>query len=99
MPESDTVEREALLTQGLHPPQHLASAIDVLRRHEMPPEEINVVVTTDDPTLVRRRLELHRERLDEWLAQQACLLSAVERLLTEAASERRRVGEDAVAAG
>lgn len=87
MPESDTAE--ALRTQGLLP-RHLASAVDVLRRHEMPPEEIHAVVTTDDPTLVRRHLELHRERLDEWLAEQARRLSAVEFLLTEAASQRRQ---------
>lgn len=81
---------EALRPQGLRPRPDFARAIDVLRRQEMPLEEIHVLVVTDDPTLVRRYLELHRERLDEWLAVQARCLWAVERLLTEAASQRRR---------
>ena len=34
-----------------------------LRELGMPPEEIRVVLITRDPRLVRRHLELHRERL------------------------------------
>lgn len=89
---------EALRPQGLRPPD-FARAIDVLRRQEMPLEEIHVLVVTDDPTLVRRYLELHRERLDEWLAEQEGRLWAVERLLTEAASQRRRVASTPAACG
>ncbi len=65
----------------------------------MPPEEIHVVVSTDDATLIRLHLQLHRERLDEWLADQARRLSAIERVVAEAAIERRRSREGDEATG
>jgi hypothetical protein len=39
----------------------------VLRDQEMPPDELRVVLTTADPEVARRHLELHMERLEEWL--------------------------------
>jgi len=57
----------------------------------MPSDEIGTVLTTDDPELVRRHLELHRERLDEWLADQRRTLAALERLLADRAVERGRM--------
>ena len=46
----------------------LLSAARELRRLGMPPTEIHTVLVTDDPDVVRRLIELHRERLQERLA-------------------------------
>jgi DNA-binding transcriptional MerR regulator len=56
-----------------------AAARRILRRQGMPPQEIRAVLAADDPLVVRRLLELHRERLDEWLAEQQRLLASIER--------------------
>jgi hypothetical protein len=64
-------------------------AADILRDHRMPRDEIEVVLTTDDPTLVHRHIELHRERLEEWFDIQRRTLAAVEGFLTETAGQRR----------
>jgi hypothetical protein len=48
----------------------------------MPEDEIRTIVTTAEPELVRRYLELHRERLEERLAAQRRTLASVERLLS-----------------
>lgn len=61
----------------------------VLLGQEMPPEEVRVVLTTTDPEVVRRHLELHMERLEEWLITQRRSLAAVERILSEAAGRDR----------
>ena len=53
-----------------------------LRRHEMPTEEIVAVLETEDRGVVHRYIELHRERLEERLAEQLRALADVERLLT-----------------
>lgn len=53
-----------------------------LRRHDMPREEIVAVLETEDPGVVHRYIELHRERLEERLAEQLRALADVERLLT-----------------
>jgi DNA-binding transcriptional MerR regulator len=50
----------------------------ILRRQGMPPEEIRAVLAPGDPAIVRRLLELHRERLEEWLQEQRRLLASVE---------------------
>ena len=50
-----------------------------LRRQRMPLDEIRAVLRTDDPEIVRRYLELHRERLQERLAAQVGTLSSIER--------------------
>jgi hypothetical protein len=57
----------------------------VLRDQEMPPDELRVVLTTADPEVVRRHLELHVERLVEWLITQRRRVATVERILAEAA--------------
>jgi len=64
---------------------------DVLRDHEMPSDEIGAVLTTDDPELVHRYLELHRERLEEWLTDQRRTLATLEWVLAKTAAERRRL--------
>jgi hypothetical protein len=61
----------------------LAWAEMVLRDQEMPPDEIRVVLTIADRDLVRRHLELHMERLEEWLITQRRSVEAVELLLAE----------------
>jgi hypothetical protein len=54
----------------------------VLRRQEMPEDEVRVVLTSADRTLVRRHLELHLERLEERLIAQRRTVAAAERLLS-----------------
>ena len=50
----------------------------------MPPDEIDAILTADDPQIVRRYLELHRERLEEHLADRLREIDAVEsHLLTQ----------------
>ena len=44
----------------------------------MPSAEIDAVLDTDDPVIVRRYLELHRERLEERLAEQIRALRRIE---------------------
>jgi hypothetical protein len=44
----------------------------------MPAEEINAILTTDDPQVVRRYLELHREWLEERLSERLREIDAVE---------------------
>lgn len=61
----------------------------------MPPEEIRAVLAPGDPVIARRLLELHRERLEEWIEEQRRLLAIVEREVTEssdpsACTARRR---------
>jgi hypothetical protein len=72
------------------------SAERLLRDLGMPPEEIRAVLVADDPRLVRRHLELHRERLSEELEDRRRALSAIECDLADAALERASVqpGED-----
>ena len=53
-----------------------------LRQQRMPLEEIRAVLTTDDPDVVRRYLELHQERLEEWFCDQRRRLATVERSIT-----------------
>jgi DNA-binding transcriptional MerR regulator len=66
----------------------------ILRRQGMPPEEIRAVLAPGDPVIARRLLELHRERLEEWVEEQRRLLAAVERALAarsvETCTARRR---------
>ena len=46
-----------------------ADAADVLRRCQMPEVEIDWILTAEDPAVVHMILELHRERLEEELAE------------------------------
>lgn len=64
-----------------------AWAASTLTRQEMPSEEIRAVLAAHDPETVRRYLELHRERLEERLAEQRRTLADLERFLTEATRE------------
>jgi hypothetical protein len=41
-----------------------------LRHQRMPFAEIRAILTTDDPVVIRRYLELHRERLREWFEEE-----------------------------
>ena len=52
-----------------------------LRGLDLPPDEVDAVVTADNPVVVHRYLELHRERLQERLAKQLRTLERLERLL------------------
>jgi hypothetical protein len=61
-----------------------ASAIRVLIDQGMPWREIGSILGSDGPELVRRTLELHRERLEERLAEQRAELDRIEPLLLEA---------------
>jgi hypothetical protein len=62
----------------------IAWAARTLRRYEMPPGEIGAVLAADNPELVRRYMELHRERLEERLAYRLRALTGLERLLVQA---------------
>jgi DNA-binding transcriptional MerR regulator len=43
---------------------------ETLREQGMPAAELQSILRSDDPVIVRRYLELHRERLEERLAEQ-----------------------------
>jgi hypothetical protein len=58
-----------------------SAARRILRRQGMPPQEIRAVLAADEPLVVRRLLELHRERLGEWLEQQRSVVESIERFL------------------
>ena len=59
----------------------------------MPPQEIRAVLAADDPLVVQRLLELHRERLGEWLEEQRRLVANIERVHADGSAvlPRRRV--------
>jgi DNA-binding transcriptional MerR regulator len=62
--------------------------LKTLRRQGMPLAEIRAVLSADDPTVVRRHLELHRERMEERLREQTALLASVGSTLTDAIAGR-----------
>lgn len=62
----------------------IAWAGRALGRYELPPEEISAVLETDNPELVRRYMELHRERLEERLLDRLRALADLERFLIQA---------------
>jgi hypothetical protein len=66
------------------PSRAVAYATSALADQAMPTEEIAAIVRTRDPELVRRYLELHRERLEERLADQQRTIDVLERLLIAA---------------
>jgi hypothetical protein len=47
----------------------------------MPPREIRALLAAGDPLVMRRLMELHRERLGEWLEEQLRLVASIERSL------------------
>jgi hypothetical protein len=64
-------------------------AAAILRRQRMPAGEIRAVLAAGDPAIVRRYLELHGERLEEWLAGQRRVLESIEGWLVATASGSR----------
>jgi hypothetical protein len=82
-PPNDILDPERQVASG-----SIAWAEMVLRDQEMPPDELRVVVATADRELVRRYLELHLERFEEWLITQRRRVVAAERILIEAAARR-----------
>jgi len=80
----------------------LTWAIETLRACAMSREDIRAVVAAEDPEVVRRRVELHREWLGERLAEQRRTLARVERFLRGAIAERNvrvRERDDSVNSG
>jgi hypothetical protein len=63
------------------PFESIGWAIYTLRVQGMPSEEIAAILGADSPELIRRYFELHRERLDERLADQRRPLGRLEQLL------------------
>jgi hypothetical protein len=64
-------------------------AADVLRRCQMSEDEIRWVTTAEDPSIVHMILELHRERLEEELAERRKALREFEaRLRTPSTTQR-----------
>ena len=82
-PPNDILDPEREVASG-----SIAWAEMVLRDQEMPPDELRVVLATADVELVRRHLELHLERFEEWLISQRRSVAAAERILIEAAARR-----------
>ena len=82
-PPNDILDPEREVASG-----SIAWAETVLRDQEMPPDELRVVLATADRELVRRHLELHLERFEEWLNTQRRSVAAAERILIEAAARR-----------
>jgi hypothetical protein len=65
----------------------------------MPSEEIGAILSSDDPVVVHRYLELHRKRLEDGLADQQLMLALLEPLLTarsHAAGRRSAADERAL---
>jgi hypothetical protein len=66
-----------------------AGATDMLRRCQMPEVEIDWVPTAEEPAVVHMILELHRERLEEELAERRKALCEFEaRLRTPSTTQR-----------
>ena len=59
-----------------------------LRRQRMPLPEIRALLSADDPIIVGRHLELHRERLEERLFEQTALLASIGSTLSDAIAGR-----------
>jgi DNA-binding transcriptional MerR regulator len=68
-------------------------AVGTLRRNRMPMAEIRAVLGAEDPEIVRRYLELHRERLEEQLALHRRELDALACSLMEHLEARGRRAE------
>jgi hypothetical protein len=62
-------------------------AAAVLRGCEMPPDEIRWILTANDPAIVHMILELHRERLEEEVAERRGALRKLEAWLTDQEDE------------
>ena len=66
----------------------LGGSGEALRNQGMPLEEVSAVLRAEDPVIVRRYLELHRERLEERLAEQLRTLERLEMQLDPAPDRR-----------
>lgn len=66
----------------------LLSAAHELQRLGMPPTEIHRVLVTDDPEIIRRHMELQRERLQERIADEVATVGRIESSLSEAIRAR-----------
>jgi len=73
-------------------------AVRALLDQGMPVGELRALVATADMELVRRILELHRERLAEGLAEQVRSCERIERSLIEAFAEPTNVERKAARA-
>lgn len=58
-----------------------AEAIRILRRVDMPLDDIAAVLATDEPDIVTKQLAMHRDRLAERLADDERMLRFIERLI------------------
>jgi hypothetical protein len=67
-------------------PKSMGWAICTLREQGMPSTEITAILEAESGQSVRQHLELHRERLEEHLADQRRTLARLERLLVSRAS-------------
>ena len=67
-------------------PRSTGWAITTLREQGMPSTEIAAILEAESGQSVRQHLELHRERLEEHLADQRRTLARLERLLVSRAS-------------
>ncbi len=76
----------------------VGTARRILRRQGMPPQEIRAVLAADDPLVAHRLLELHRERLEEWLEEQERLVVSIEHRLYGIAASRYGAQTDVVPA-
>ena len=74
------------------------AAETTLMEQGMPIGEVFELLRADDPTTIRRHLELHRERLFERLEEQRRAVDHVERLLIGGARPPRRAQEATAAA-
>jgi hypothetical protein len=68
-----------------------AAVARILRGQGMPPEEVAGVLGDGGAVIARRLLELHRERLGEWLREQNELIASIERSIA-GPREGRRTG-------
>ncbi len=62
-------------------------AEDVLRRCQMPPDEIGWILHADDPAIVHMIVELHIERLEEELTERRDALGELDACFRERAAE------------
>ena len=67
----------------------LVDAAEMLRKCQMPEDEIRWVLTADDPAVVHMILELHRERLEEELAERRKALGELEAQLQTPSTTQR----------
>ena len=65
---------------------NVAEAIRTLRSIDMPLDEISLVLASDEPDIMRKQLDVHRERLEERLADQQRMLTYLQRLIDQEVS-------------